>query len=98
MLGVALKYAKDFNDDRKIVEQLSARYRKELEASLPGLMAEIEIYSDNVAALWDEGISAIVYGRYFAAVESGPYPLWVKERVGKALDELYHDFKDYKPA
>lgn len=98
MLGVALKYAKDFNDDRKIVDQLNARHRAGLEASLPGIMAGCDIYGSSAAKDWEEGISAVVYGRYFAAVDGAHYPLWVKERVGEGLDALYHEFKVYKPA
>lgn len=61
-------------------------------------MAGTDIYGPDAAKSWEEGISAIVYGRYFASVDSAHYPFWVKERVGVALDELYHEFKVYKPA
>jgi hypothetical protein len=98
VFGVALKCAKDFNNDRKIVEQLSARYRKELEAALPGLKVEAEQSGLDVAQYWDHGISSITFGENLVEVDSSHYSSWVKERVTEALEELYREYKVYKPA
>lgn len=96
VLGVALKCAKDFNDSRKAVVQLNAKYRARLETYLPRLMAEALLAGDDAAKDWEQGISEIVYGRFFTEIDSSLYPLWVKEQVGEELDALYRDFKEYR--
>jgi hypothetical protein len=95
VLGVALKFAKDFNDDRKIVDQSIAKISGELEAALPGLKAEAST-SDTPERTWDEGVSSVLFGRSYGAIEDGYYSSWVKERVSEALWALYNEKKIYQ--
>jgi hypothetical protein len=98
VLGVALKYAKDFNDGRKTVTHHSARYRAMLEASLPGLRVDADLDGGDAAKIWEQGVSSIVFGQFFGEADATRYPIWVKDRIGEELEALYHEFKVYKPA
>jgi len=105
VVGIAIKSIKDMEKDvvmlnnakrqeKDIIALLDGRYYQKVEYAIVTLTMDVLHEKENKQQLWEEGISAVVYGQCLVELNASHYSDHIKAEVAKELDVLFERFKE----